>query len=104
MVQCQYSLCPLNSLTASITISSAAMMVESDVAVDAQFCRRLPKVELHAHLTGSISPQVLHDIWQWRRETGSKVDLDDPLLVMSTEKEHFNVTTFVSSVGPSEMR
>lgn len=30
---------------------------------DLAFCQRLPKVELHAHLTGSISRDVLQSIW-----------------------------------------
>ncbi|ORX35368.1 hypothetical protein BD324DRAFT_582093 [Kockovaella imperatae] len=33
---------------------------------DVQFCRRLPKVELHAHLTGSITRPILQQIWEQR--------------------------------------
>ncbi|CZS82350.1 hypothetical protein SNK03_006927 [Fusarium graminearum] len=41
----------------------------------------LPKIKLHAHLTGSISRQALHEIWLRKKETGN-TDLDDPLVVM----------------------
>ncbi|KAF2103555.1 adenosine/AMP deaminase family protein [Rhizodiscina lignyota] len=68
--------------------------IKSQSSVDSNFTRHLPKVELHAHLTGSISPQTLHDIWLERKGQDPSMELDDPLKVMSTEKEHFNVFTF----------
>ncbi|KAK0711330.1 adenosine deaminase [Lasiosphaeris hirsuta] len=48
----------------------------------------LPKIELHAHLTGSISPQCLHEVWL-KKET----DLHDPLTEMGPGKI-FDLKTF----------
>ncbi|CEI62734.1 hypothetical protein FVEN_g5255 [Fusarium venenatum] len=53
----------------------------------------LPKIELHAHLTGSISRQALHEIWLRKKETGD-TDLDDPLVVMPEGKHDYNLQTF----------
>ena len=57
--------------------------------VDKDFTRRLPKIELHAHLTGSITPQTLHEIWASHKDS----TLEDPLSVLSPEKA-YNITTF----------
>lgn len=46
---------------------------------DSAFTKGLPKVELHAHLTGSISRQCLHKIWLRKSAGNSSVDLEDPL-------------------------
>ncbi|OBS25447.1 hypothetical protein FPOA_05981 [Fusarium poae] len=54
---------------------------------------KLPKIELHAHLTGSISRQALHEIWLRRKETGD-TNLDDPLDVMPEGKHDYNLQTF----------
>ncbi|KAL6895312.1 hypothetical protein HDV57DRAFT_4708 [Trichoderma longibrachiatum] len=53
----------------------------------------LPKIELHAHLTGSISRQTLHEIWLTKSASGS-TDLQDPLLVIPEGKHDFNLETF----------
>ncbi|EKJ79680.1 hypothetical protein NXS19_007423 [Fusarium pseudograminearum] len=53
----------------------------------------LPKIELHAHLTGSISRQALHEIWLRKKEAGN-TDLDDPLSVMPEGKHDYNLQTF----------
>lgn len=53
----------------------------------------LPKIELHAHLTGSISRQTLHEIWLTKSASGS-TDLEDPLLVIPEGKHDFNLETF----------
>lgn len=71
------------------------MFIAKDDYADIDFCRRLPKVELHAHLSGSISPHTLHDIWLQRKAEEPSLDLEDPLVMMSTEKEHFNIKTSV---------
>jgi len=36
--------------------------------VDLDFCRQVPKIELHAHLNGSISPKTLKELIQKKRE------------------------------------
>lgn len=61
----------------------------SSSPVDAAFTRSLPKIELHAHLTGSITPQTLHEIWQLQ----SKPTLQDPLVAMSSSKS-WDISTF----------
>lgn len=61
--------------------------------VDATFTKNLPKVELHAHLTGSITPRCLHEIWTQRRSTDPNMTLQDPLEAMSKEKS-WDIMTF----------
>ncbi|KAG9698299.1 Metallo-dependent hydrolase, partial [Aureobasidium melanogenum] len=46
---------------------------------DVNFARGLPKVELHAHLTGSISRQCLHTIWLRKKTKDHSFVLEDPL-------------------------
>ncbi|GKU16101.1 unnamed protein product [Fusarium langsethiae] len=53
----------------------------------------LPKIELHAHLTGSISRQALHEIWLRKKETGN-ANLGDPLVIMPEGKHDYNLQTF----------
>ncbi|EGP86108.1 unnamed protein product [Zymoseptoria tritici ST99CH_3D7] len=66
------------------------MFTSSDARpADAAFTRALPKVELHAHLTGSISPEMLHRIWQ-----DSKSDLPDPLTAIRPEGAHHDIFSF----------
>lgn len=51
----------------------------------------LPKIELHAHLSGSISREHLHEIWLLKKDTTT---LEDPLVVMPPGKHDFDLTTF----------
>ncbi|KND90741.1 Adenosine deaminase-like protein [Tolypocladium ophioglossoides CBS 100239] len=53
----------------------------------------LPKIELHAHLTGSISRRTLHDIWL-RKKAAGETELEDPLVVMPEDKHDYNLETF----------
>ncbi|UNI17238.1 Adenosine deaminase [Purpureocillium takamizusanense] len=53
----------------------------------------LPKIELHAHLTGSVSRRTLHEIWLRKKEAG-ETDLEDPLVVMPEGKHDYNLKTF----------
>ncbi|KAL6894703.1 hypothetical protein GGI43DRAFT_130015 [Trichoderma evansii] len=53
----------------------------------------LPKIELHAHLTGSISRQTLHEIWLTKKAAG-ETDLEDPLAVIPEGKHDYNLVTF----------
>lgn len=45
---------------------------------DLAFTKALPKVELHAHLTGSISRKCLHNIWQQKKSQNPVFELEDP--------------------------
>ncbi|KAL2181458.1 uncharacterized protein P884DRAFT_265915 [Thermothelomyces heterothallicus CBS 202.75] len=56
-------------------------------------CKALPKIELHAHLTGSISRQCLHEIWLIKRAAG-ETDLQDPLIEMPAGKFDYDLKTF----------
>ncbi|KAJ5147175.1 hypothetical protein N7526_000527 [Penicillium atrosanguineum] len=40
--------------------------------VDSVFTKALPKVELHAHLSGSISRQCLHEIWKRKKANDTR--------------------------------
>jgi adenosine deaminase len=56
-----------------------------DLPVDEAFTRALPKVELHAHLSGSISRAALHTIWQNKKSTAQEDDasrLADPAIAL----------------------
>ncbi|KAG8424178.1 ESCRT-III subunit protein did4 [Metarhizium acridum] len=53
----------------------------------------LPKIELHAHLTGSVSRSTLHEIWK-RKKASGQTDLEDPRLVMPEGKHDYNLQTF----------
>ncbi|KAJ4424718.1 hypothetical protein N0V82_000646 [Gnomoniopsis sp. IMI 355080] len=52
----------------------------------------LPKIELHAHLSGSISRQCLHEVWLMKKE-GGETDLADPLIEMPDGKHDYNLKT-----------
>ncbi|EQB48140.1 adenosine deaminase [Colletotrichum gloeosporioides Cg-14] len=67
-------------------------MSGSKTAADMDF-KALPKIELHAHLTGSVSRRTLHEIWAVKKAAG-ETDLEDPLVVMPEEKHDYNLTTF----------
>ncbi|KAH0341914.1 Metallo-dependent hydrolase, partial [Aureobasidium melanogenum] len=62
---------------------------------DLAFTRGIPKVELHAHLTGSISRQSLHKIWQRKKANNPSFDLEDPLTAIPRAADgEINVTSF----------
>ena len=61
--------------------------------VDLAFTRALPKIELHAHLTGSITPQTLHEIWLKTRTSFAGKPLADPLDTLSLERS-WDIKTF----------
>ncbi len=46
-------------------------------------------LQLHAHLSGSISRQCLHEVWRQRGETG----LEDPLAAMPDGKHDYDLKT-----------
>ncbi|QSZ37396.1 hypothetical protein DSL72_009494 [Monilinia vaccinii-corymbosi] len=53
----------------------------------------LPKIELHAHLGGSISRQCLHEVWLQKWERG-EATLQDPLVEMPIGKYDYDRETF----------
>ncbi|KAF3769669.1 Metallo-dependent hydrolase [Cryphonectria parasitica EP155] len=53
----------------------------------------LPKIELHAHLSGSISRRCLHEVWLKKKEAG-ETDLADPLIEMPDGKHDYDLKTF----------
>ncbi|KAK6216433.1 hypothetical protein LQW54_003437 [Pestalotiopsis sp. IQ-011] len=55
--------------------------------------KAIPKIELHAHLSGSISRRCLHEIWLKKKAAGA-TDLDDPLVVMPVGKHDYDLNTF----------
>ena len=61
--------------------------------VNAAFTKGLPKIELHAHLTGSITPECLHEIWTQRRLEDPGMTLQDPLEAMSKDTS-WDIMTF----------
>ncbi|KIN04964.1 hypothetical protein OIDMADRAFT_101825 [Oidiodendron maius Zn] len=65
-------------------------MEETEQPLDFQ---ALPKIELHAHLSGSISRECLHEVWVQKRERG-ETTLEDPLIVMPQGKFDYNLETF----------
>ncbi|KAF1943808.1 Metallo-dependent hydrolase [Clathrospora elynae] len=66
----------------------------AECPVDVAFTRRLPKIELHAHLTGSISRDCLHDIWKTKKVQDPELDLADPLVAIPHGKVDYDITTF----------
>jgi adenosine deaminase len=63
--------------------------------VDIDFVKALPKTELHAHLTGSISVWALHELWLEQRAKLA-VELPNPTGVISPggDGEGVNLETF----------
>ncbi|KAL7626054.1 hypothetical protein AAE478_002824 [Parahypoxylon ruwenzoriense] len=55
--------------------------------------RAMPKIELHAHLTGSISRECLHRLWAAKKAVG-QTDLEDPLVVMPPGRHEYDLKTF----------
>lgn len=48
--------------------------------------------QLHAHLSGSISRQCLHEVWLMKKEAG-ETDLADPLVEMPEGKHDYDLKT-----------
>jgi len=53
-----------------------------DLPVDEAFTKSLPKCELHAHLSGSISRITMHDIWKKKKASNIDINLGDPALAL----------------------
>jgi hypothetical protein len=50
--------------------------------------------QLHAHLTGSISRECLHDIWVARKAANATFELEDPLVAIPTGKVDYDIKTY----------
>ncbi|KAL2855839.1 hypothetical protein BJY01DRAFT_243028 [Aspergillus pseudoustus] len=72
--------------------------------VDSNFTKALPKVELHAHLSGSISRQCLHEIWLQKKARDPDFGVEDPLVVMPLGKVDFSLNTFFNVFSQSIYR
>lgn len=60
---------------------------------DAAFARLLPKVELHAHLSGSISRQTLHDLWLQKKAEKASLGLEDPMIAIPAARTGVDIAT-----------
>ncbi|EAW07506.1 putative adenosine deaminase [Aspergillus clavatus NRRL 1] len=69
--------------------------------VDAAFTKALPKVEVHAHLNGSISRQCLHEIWLKKKAQDPEFDVEDPLVVIPPGKVDCSLQTFFQTFSQS---
>jgi hypothetical protein len=49
--------------------------------------------QLHAHLTGSISRQCLHDVWADKRAADHALHLEDPLIAIPPGKVDYDIKT-----------
>ncbi|KAJ5658574.1 uncharacterized protein N7484_002223 [Penicillium longicatenatum] len=68
--------------------------MESPKQVNDGFTKALPKVELHAHLSGSISRQCLHEIWKNKKSRDPNFPVEDPLVLMPPGKVDYTLQTF----------
>ncbi|KAF9886337.1 hypothetical protein FE257_011596 [Aspergillus nanangensis] len=58
-------------------------------------------MEVHAHLSGSISRQCLHEIWQRKKAQDASFTVEDPLVLMPPGKVDFSLQTFFSTFSQS---
>ncbi|KAK6434818.1 hypothetical protein LTR95_009001 [Oleoguttula sp. CCFEE 5521] len=65
-----------------------------DLPVDGAFCHRLPKAELHAHLSGSVRRETLHTIWQRKQAKQQCLDLEDPSIALKPAGDYPTVVSF----------
>lgn len=49
--------------------------------------------QLHAHLTGSISRECLHEIWAMKKGQDPTLDLADPLVAIPPGKVDYDIKT-----------
>ena len=57
------------------------------------FTKALPNVELHAHLTGSVSRKTLRLIWRSKKAADPDLELEDPFLAIPAAAEGVDVGT-----------
>ncbi|PWY77512.1 Metallo-dependent hydrolase [Aspergillus heteromorphus CBS 117.55] len=69
--------------------------------VDPVFTQSLPKVELHAHLSGSISRQCLHELWATKKAQDPSFSIEDPWVSMPPGKVDYSLQTFFQTFNKS---
>lgn len=72
------------------------MLAGMNLPVDDVFAQSLPKAELHAHLSGSISRSTLHNIWQ-KKKASTRVQknvLSDPAIALKPAGNFPTILTF----------
>lgn len=76
--------------------SAEPRILAACVRVRHQFDSRLIFRQLHAHLSGSISRQCLHEIWLRKTSNTSRDEpaLQDPLIEMPEDKYDYDLETF----------
>ncbi|PGH17588.1 adenosine deaminase [Polytolypa hystricis UAMH7299] len=62
--------------------------------VDLAFTKALPKLELHAHLSGSITRQCLREIWLRKKAKNPNLNIVDPYVAMPPGKVDYTIKTF----------
>lgn len=67
-------------VTATTAATGTSSPTSSSAPPDAAFCKALPKVELHAHLNGSVRPATLLRLL---RDAGEEVSAEDEALLMT---------------------
>ncbi|OQD82048.1 hypothetical protein PENANT_c023G06692 [Penicillium antarcticum] len=79
------------------SLLTAMTAMDTSKPVDVSFVKALPKIELHAHLSGSISRQCLHELWQQKKAENPDFDVEDPLVLMPPGKVDYDLKTFFST-------
>ncbi|PYH99653.1 Metallo-dependent hydrolase [Aspergillus ellipticus CBS 707.79] len=69
--------------------------------VDSAFAKSLPKIELHAHLSGSISRQCLHELWAKKKAQDPSFSVEDPWVAMPPGKVDYSLQTFFQTFNKS---
>jgi hypothetical protein len=70
---------PKQASATSTRIFQLSNAMSTSQQPDLAFTKALPKIELHAHLTGSISRKCLHNIWLQKKSRDPSFELEDPL-------------------------
>ncbi|EEH36200.2 hypothetical protein PAAG_00523 [Paracoccidioides lutzii Pb01] len=73
--------------------------MESSKPVDLSFTTALPKIEVHAHLSGSINRQCLREIWLQKKAENTELDIMDPYVAMPPGKVDYTLKTFFQVFG-----
>lgn len=59
----------------------------------ANFYQQLPKVELHAHLNGSVTRSCLQEIWEERKRLQPDFELEAPVTALADERSGQDIST-----------